>query len=54
MSKKKKTERIGTISAIDILNKTKGIQDIPFKSGKYLTEKDRPRKKFKPRDVDRY
>lgn len=54
MSRKKKIEKLGTISAIDMLNKTKGIQDIPFNTGKYLTEKDRPRKKFSPRDIDRY
>ena len=54
MSKKKKTEKIGTIKAIDMLKQTKPMQDISFKTGKYLTEKDRPRKRFKPRDIDRY
>ncbi len=54
MSKKKRTEKIGTIKAIDMLKQTKPMQDIAFKTGKYLTEKDRPRKKFKPRDIDRY
>lgn len=33
MANKKKTEKIGTINGIDILKKTRPIQDIPFRTG---------------------
>ena len=42
---KKKKERIGTIKGIDLVKKSAPIQDILFKTGKYMTEKDRPRDK---------
>lgn len=51
---KKKKENIGTIKGIDLIKKTKGMQDVPFRTGTYMTEKDRPRKKITPRNMDRY
>jgi hypothetical protein len=45
MSKKKKTEKIGVIKGIDVIRKSKPINDIPFREGTYLTQKDRPRDK---------
>ena len=44
MSKKKK-EKIGVIKGIDLIRKSKPINDIPFKECGYLSEKDRPRDK---------
>ena len=50
MSKKKKI-KVGTISGLDLLKSTRGIQNIPCRTGAHMTEKDRPRKKFKPKDI---
>lgn len=50
MSNKKKPEKIGIISGIDVLKSSRPRQDIPFRTGWSKTEKDRPRKKLKPRD----
>ncbi len=44
MSKKKK-ETIGVIKGIDLIKKSAPVQDIPFKTGKHITKKDRPRDK---------
>lgn len=52
MAKKKKTEKIGTIKAIDTLRQTRPMQDIPFRTGAY-DDKKYKRKKFKKRDMDR-
>lgn len=54
MSKKKKKEKVGTIKGIDVIRQTKPVQDIPFRTGKYLTEKDRPRDKSYKRDYLKY
>jgi len=43
MSNRKKKETIGVIKGVDVLKKTRGIQNIPFKTGKHMSEKDRPR-----------
>lgn len=51
MAKKKKTIKVGTISGLDLLRQTRGMQDIPFRTGRHMTEKDRPRKKFKPNNI---
>ena len=40
MSKKKK-EKIGVIKGIDLIRKSKPINDIPFRECGYLSEKDR-------------
>lgn len=45
MAKKKKKEKIGTISVNDLLKKTRGIQEISFRSGAFQTKKDKPRDK---------
>ena len=51
MSKKKKKEVIGVISKEKVFEAEKPRYYAAFRGGYYLTEKDRPRKKFKPRDV---
>lgn len=45
MAKRKKTEKIGMISGIDLLKKTRGTQEISFRSGAFQTKKDKPRDK---------
>ncbi len=45
MAKRKKTEKIGMISGIDLLKKTRGTQEISFRSGAFQTKKDKPRNK---------
>lgn len=45
MTKKKKAKTIGTIEAIVLIEKSRPIQDIPFRTGGYNTKKDRPRDK---------
>ena len=42
---KKKKETIGIIKGKDLLKKSAPKADIPFKTGKHITEKDRPRDK---------
>ena len=42
---KNKTISVGTISGMEILKKSRPPQDITFRTGKYMTEEDRPRKK---------
>lgn len=54
MPKKKKPEKIGTISGMDLLKHSRPRQDIPFRTGWNKTEKDRPRKKLKPRDAEAF
>lgn len=48
-NKKKKVEKM-IIDMNEIQLKEIGMQIPAFRSGKYMTEKDRPRKKIKPRD----
>lgn len=38
------------IKGIDVIKHSGGFKPPAFRSGKHMTEKDRPRKKFKPRD----
>ena len=45
MAKRKKTEKIGMISGIDLLKKTRGEQNISFRTGSFQTKKDKPRDK---------
>lgn len=40
------------ISADEIRKGSRSAWQKSFKTGKHMTEKDRPRKKLKPRDVD--
>lgn len=42
---KKKIEKIGVISGTDLLKKTRGSQNITFRTGGYQTKKDKPRDK---------
>ena len=42
MAKKKKTKTIGQISAIELIDKSRPIQDIPFRTGVY---KDKRKKR---------
>lgn len=42
---KKKTQKIGTIKGNDLLKKTRGINEISFRTGGYQTKKDKPRDK---------
>ena len=39
------------IKGTELVRKTRVPYDPSFKSGRYMTEKDRPRKKIKPKDV---
>lgn len=38
-------EKIGTIKGIDLIKKSAPKANISFKTGKYMTQKDRPRDK---------
>ena len=38
-------ERIGTIKGIDLIKKSAPRANISFRTGKYMTQKDRPRDK---------
>lgn len=42
---KGKKEKISTIKGSDLLNKTKGVQVVPFRTGSFQTKKDKPRDK---------
>ena len=39
MAKKKKTIHVSTISGLEILKQTRGIQDIPFRTGIYFDKR---------------
>ena len=43
--KKRKKETIGVIKGVDLIKKSAPRAEISFKSGKYMTAKDRPRDK---------
>ena len=49
----KKQLSAGTISGRELLKSTRPKQDISFRTGAHMTEKDRPRKKMKPKDYRR-
>lgn len=53
MAKKKKTIRVSTISGLDILKQTRGIQDIPFRMGVY-TDKRKKREKVNKNNLDKW
>ena len=42
---KKKKETIGVISGLELIKKSAPAQEIPFRTGKHMTKKDRPRNK---------
>lgn len=54
MAKKKKKEKIGTISGLDLIKKSRPPQDIPFRTGSYQTKKDEPRDKSYKRNYLKY
>ena len=43
----------GAISGGELLKTSRPKQDISFRTGAHMTEKDRPRKKMKPKDYRR-
>ena len=49
---KKKIE-VGTISGRELMKQMAPRQELSFRTGAHMTEKDRPRKKMKPRDFRR-
>ena len=49
----KKQISVGTISGRELLKTSRPKQDISFRTGAHMTEKDRPRKKMKPKDYRR-
>jgi hypothetical protein len=49
----KKQISAGTISGRELLKTSRPKQDISFRTGVHMTEKDRPRKKMKPKDYRR-
>lgn len=53
MAKKKKTEKIGVIKREDLLRQTRGIQDIPFRTGSY-TDKRKKREKVNKNHLDKW
>lgn len=50
---KKKVETIGTIKGIDLIKKSKPIQDIPFRTGTF-TDKKRKREKVNTRNYEKF
>ena len=53
--KKKKKEIIGLINGIELVKKSAPKVDLSFRTGKYLTDKDRPRdKSYKKYNGDDY
>ena len=49
---KKKIE-VGTISGRELMKSSAPRQGISFRTGAHMTDRDRPRKKLKPRDYKR-
>lgn len=50
--KKKEDGKILVMTGKEKAKKMMPHYEVTFKTGKYLTEKDRPRKKFKAKDID--
>ena len=46
----KQTISCGIIKGDDLIKSSSPRQEITFKTGGYITDKDRPRKRIKPRD----
>ena len=53
MAKKKKTEKVGTIKAIDMIHASRPMQDIPFRTGVY-TDKRKKREKINKNRLDKW
>ena len=54
MGKKKKTENIGTITALNALKASQPIQDIPFRTGAYKNKKHYKREKINKNRLDKW
>lgn len=53
MAKKKKTIHVATISGLEVLKQTRGIQDIPFRTGVY-TDKRKKKEKVNKNNLDKW
>ena len=53
MANKKKTQKVGIISGLDVLKHTRGPQDIPFRTGVY-TDKRKKREKVNRNNIDKF
>ncbi len=53
MAKKKKTEKVGTIKAIDMIHASRPIQDIPFRTGIH-SDKRKKREKINKNRLDKW
>lgn len=53
MAKKKKTEKVGTIKAIDMIHASRPIQDIPFRTGAHENKKYK-REKINKNKLDKW
>lgn len=53
MAKKKKTIHVSTISGLEILKQTRGIQDIPFRTGIY-SDKRKKRVKVNKNNMHKF
>lgn len=51
--KKKKTEKVGTISGMEILKKSRPMQDIPFRTGVY-SDKRKKREKVNKNKLEKW
>ena len=51
---KKKVEKIGVITGLDLIKKTNPKIDIPFRTGSHATKKNRPREKVNRHNIDKY
>ncbi len=54
MANKKKVEKVGIISGYELTKKAMPHYVPNFRTGKYMTEKDRPRKKVNKKNMDKY
>lgn len=53
MAKKKKSTNIGTITAEELIRKSRPIQDITFRTGVYK-DKRKKREKINRNNIDKY
>lgn len=51
---KKKVEKIGVISGLDLIKKTSPQIDIPFRTGSHATKKDKPRERVNRHNINKY
>ena len=54
MANKKKKEVVGIISGYELTKKSMPHYTPSFRTGKYMTEKDKPRKKINKKNMDKY